>query len=192
MKQIRHKLSHKITASGLVLLAVSFFSCQSNKPEEIKAVTGIEDKASLIITKLETTINDSGMVKYRFLTPEMYQYDKKEDPYTEFPKGLNVIMYDKSGQVDARIKCNYAKYLSDDKLWELKNDVEAINQKGDVLNSEQLFWDQDKKKIYSDLFTKVTTKSEILTGIGFESNERLTSYTFRHPQGVFSIEEQPQ
>ncbi len=191
VNNIHYKLLKRFTASSLVLLAVSFYACESNKPEEIKAITGIEDNPSLIITKLETTINDSGMVKYRFLTPEMYQYDKKENPYVEFPQGLNVIMYDKRGQIDARIKSNYAKFLTKDKLWELKNDVEAVNQKGDVLNTEQLYWDQSKQLIYSNLFTKVTTQTEILTGIGFEANERFTSYTFRQPQGVFDIEEQP-
>lgn len=180
------------TASSIVLLAVSLWACESNKPEEIKAITGLEDIPTLIVTKLETTINDSGMVKYRFLTPEMAQYDKKESPYTEFPQGLNVIMYDARGQIDARIKSNYAKFLSNEKLWELKNNVEAVNQKGDVLNTEQLFWDQNKKLIYSNLFTKVTTKTEILTGIGFEANERFTTYTFRQPQGIFDIEEPAQ
>ncbi len=189
MKQTHYSKIKGIAASSMILLAVSFWSCQSNKPEEIKAITEVQDVPSLIITKLETTINDSGMVKYRFTTPELYQYDKKEKPYTEFPKGLNVIMYDKNKQIEARIKSNYAKYLTQDKLWELKNDVEAVNQKGDVLNTEQLFWDENKQLIYSNLFTKITTKSEILTGIGFESNQNLSSYTFKQPQGIFNIEE---
>ena len=181
-----------VAASSITLLAASFLgACQSNKPEEIKAFTNLEELPSLSISQLETTIHDSGWVKYKFITPEMKQFDKKEPPYIDFPQGLHVIIYKKSGEVDARIKSKWAKYLIREKLWELKNDVEAQNLKGDLLNTEQLFWDETKELIYSDLYTKITTKTEILTGIGFESDQNLTRYTFRKPQGIFEIENQP-
>lgn len=178
------------SASRFFLLAVCFFiACTSNKNEEINAITNIEDVPSVVVTDLETTVLDSGVVKYRILASELIQFDKKEPPYWDFPKGGQVIMYDNNGLVEAQIKSNYAKYMTRQKLWELKNDVQAINQNGEVLNTEQLFLDETKDRIYSDLFVKVTTDSEILTGIGFESNMSLTDYTFKKPQIIFEVEE---
>ncbi|MFT3740251.1 MAG: LPS export ABC transporter periplasmic protein LptC [Breznakibacter sp.] len=181
-----------ITASSTMLLVVFFLgACQSNKPEEIQAFSNLEELPSVSITKLETTIHDSGVVKYKFDTPELKQFDKKEPPYVDFPQGLHVVIYKKTGEIDARIKANWAKYLTREKLWELRNNVEAVNLEGDVLNTEQLFWDETKELVYSDLYTKITTKTEILTGIGFESDQNLSKYTFRKPQGIFEIDTQP-
>jgi LPS export ABC transporter protein LptC len=185
-------IKHFIAASSFILLAASFLgACQSNKPEEIQALSNLEDTPTLMLTNLETSILDSGVLRYKFITEELLDFDKKEPPYYDFPQGLHVIMVTKTGQIEAEIKSNWAKNLKNQKLWELKNNVVATNQKGDVLTTEQLFWDENKQLIYSDLYTKITTKTEILTGIGFESNQNLTEYTFRKPQGIFTIENQP-
>lgn len=173
---------------ALLIAAFTIISCESNKPEEIKAVTNLQDIPALILTNLETVVNDSGIVKYKFIAPELYQYDKKQQPYIDFPKGLTVIIYTNTGDIDAKIQSKWAKYLVKEKLWELKNDVVAVNQKGDILNTEQLFWNEIKESVYSELYTKITTKTQILTGIGFESNQTLTKYTFHKPQGIFEIE----
>ncbi len=186
---LKNKIKFQTASSISILLAVLIcIGCESNKPEEIKAISNLEDTPSLIIKKLETTICDSGLIKYKFISNELLQYDKKQKPYIDFPQGLHVIIYNNKEQIDAQIKCNYAIYQQSEKLWELKNDVEAVNFKGEVLNTEQLFWDEQKHKVYSDLFVKITTPNEILTGIGFESNENLSKYLFRKPQGEFEVE----
>jgi len=189
LKTPMHTITQRAKYLILTLIsALTIISCESNKPEEIKAVTNLQDIPALILTNLETVVNDSGIVKYKFIAPELYQYDKKQQPYIDFPKGLTVIIYTPTGDIDAKIQSKWAKYLVKEKLWELKNDVVAINQKGDILNTEQLFWNEIKESVYSELYTKITTKTQILTGIGFESNQTLTKYTFHKPQGIFEIE----
>jgi LPS export ABC transporter protein LptC len=180
----------KLSAGIIIIVAlVACISCESNKPEEIKALTNIEEVPLLIVYNLESTILDSGIIKYKIITPELYDYGKKDPPYLDFPKGGQIIMYDKAGKVDAQIKSQYAKFLKNEKLWELRNNVEAINQKGEVLNTELLYLDETHDRIYTDLFVKITTPTEILTGTGFESNMNLTKYSFRKPQWIFEIEE---
>jgi LPS export ABC transporter protein LptC len=184
----------KTTASNiLLLLAVVFLlfpSCQSNEPEDIKAVTIEENLPSLSVGELETIITDSGRVSYRFITPEMNQYDNREKPYTEFPQGLHLIVYNNQEEIDAQIKSKYAIYREKEELWELLNNVEAVNFKDEVINTEQLFWDLKKQKIYSDEFIKITTEEEILTGYGFESDENLENYTIKNISGILTIDEE--
>ncbi|WP_462316929.1 LPS export ABC transporter periplasmic protein LptC [Marinilabilia sp.] len=182
----------KAAGSTLLLLAVLFFSgaCQSNKPSEIKAVVDEENFPSLALNDLETVITDSGRVAYRFITPEMNKYDNREEPYTEFPKGLHLIVYNNQEEIDAQIKSQYAIYYERDELWELQNNVEAVNFKNEVINTEQLFWDAREHRIYSDEFIKITTDQEILTGYGFESDESLENYTIQNISGILAIDEE--
>ncbi|MDN5292365.1 MAG: hypothetical protein PWQ06_2604, partial [Anaerophaga sp.] len=121
---------------------------------------------------------------------EMNQYENRKQPYTEFPKGLHLIVYNDQEEIDAQIKSNYAIYYEDENLWELQNNVEAVNFKNEVINTEQLFWDTKKHLIYSDEFIKITTETEILTGYGFESDEKFENYTIKNISGILSVEEE--
>ena len=100
------------TASLFLVLAVSvfLFSCKSNNPEEIKALTEKQDEPSITIEDLETTILDSGRVKYRLITPLLIKYSNAEEPFDDFPKGLFFLSYNKIGQVESQIKCNNARH----------------------------------------------------------------------------------
>lgn len=177
------------TASSIILLlAVS--SCTPNKPEEIKAVTSSEGLPGLSIKDLTTVITDSGKIKYRFVTPELLQFENKTDPTIEFPSGLHLFILDRKEQVEAQIKCKKAIYFKKKELWELKQDVEAVNMKEEVINTELLYWDQKKHTIYSDQYIKITRQSEIITGYGFESDEKLENYKIKNISGILEIEDQ--
>ena len=193
---MKHKFTYKVidildTASLILVLAVSIFftSCKSNDPEEIKALTEQLDVPTLTVEELETTMIDSGRIKHRLITPLLVRYENSDEPYDDFPKGLHFLSYNKNGEVSAQIKCNNARHYSKTNLWELNNNVEAINEKGEILNTEQLFWDMKKKLIYSDKHVKITTKSDIINGIGFESKDDLSNYTIKDITGIVEIEE---
>ena len=175
----------------LLLLVVAFSSCSPNKPEDIKALTSGEIYPSHTVKDLNSVITDSGKIKYRFITPEMLQFDKKAEPTIEFPSGLHLYVFDANEDVNAQIKCKKAIYFQEKELWELSQDVEAVNMKGEVINTELLFWDQKKKTIYSDQFIKITRENEILTGYGFESDDHLDNYKIKNISGILEIEEQP-
>lgn len=193
LKQGSKTFSFLITAAGsiFILLAtvVSLPACQPNKPEQIKELTNREELPSLTLKELTSTITDSGKVKYRFITPEMQQFDQRKEPTIEFPKGLHLYIFNQMEEIDAQIKCNEAIYYQDDDLWELRNDVEAVNTNAEIINTELLFWDANNKTIYSDQFIKITTDTEIITGHGFESDERLENYKIKNISGILQIEE---
>ncbi len=178
-------------ASNFMLLAVVILtSCKPNSNEEIQAIANKQDLPSLIVTNLETMVTDSGIVKYKLITPKLIQYDKKEEPYIDFPNGLHFLSFSLAKEVTAQIKCNNARYHSQKELWELNNNVEAINEKGDILNSEQLFWDAKKHLIYTDKFVKLTTQTQVLTGYGLEAKEDLSWYEIKRPSGEIEIDQQ--
>jgi len=83
-----------ITASNILLLAVVVLtSCKPNSSEEIQAIANKQDLPSLIVTNLESLVTDSGSVKYKLITPKLIQYDKKEEPYVDFPDGLHFLSF---------------------------------------------------------------------------------------------------
>ncbi|MCW3804234.1 LPS export ABC transporter periplasmic protein LptC [Plebeiibacterium marinum] len=182
------------TASGILLLAVLIFTyaCSSNKPEEIKAIEKIQEIPSLELEDYETFVTDSGKVKYHITTPHLLQYDKVEDPYKEFPKGGHIITYDSINVIKSEIKCQYAINHDKEKLWDLRNNVEAINEEGVIFNTEQLFWNEKEKRIYTDKFIKITTEDKIITGYGLEADQSLNNYEIKNVSAVLGVDEEMQ
>ncbi len=179
------------TAGSFWLLAVLVFtSCTSNKPEEIKAIVEDQNIPSLEVVDYETFISDSGRVKYHIITPSLMIFDKREEPYREFPKGGHIITYDTAGVIKSEIKCKYAINYTKDKLWDLRTNVEAINEDGVIFNTEQLYWDENEGKIYTEKFVKITREDEIITGYGLDAGQDLKWYNIKNVTATLGVDEE--
>ena len=165
-------------------------ACNKEIPDKIAAVVDRAALPQLHASDITTIISDSGITRYRIFAPCWDVYDKAIQPYWDFPNGIHFEKFNLELKVDANIHSQYARFNENQQLWELRGKVRATNLQGDLFETEQLFWDQRVKRIYSDSLIKITQISHIITGIGFESNESMTSYTIRKPQGIFPVTEE--
>ena len=63
------------------------------------------------------------------------------------------------------------------------------NLSGDKFETQQLFWDEKDKKIYSDKYIRIEQEDKTISGYGFESNQELTEYQIRNTTGIFTVED---
>jgi hypothetical protein len=61
--------------------------------------------------------------------------------------------------------------------------VVVVSDSGIVLQTEVLFWDNEKQKIISEVPVRFTTKDDTLIGDSFVSNPDLTNYEIRNARG---------
>lgn len=170
-----------ITISGLLV------SC-ANDIEKVKILSVTEVLPSLTAEGYEMLYSDSTVIRFKLQTPELLRHDNEKEPYTEFPSGVNIIKYDANMNVISSISALYAKNFDSDDRWEVKNDVVAVNLKGDTLKTEYLVWDQKKGKIYSNQFVKIIQKDQVYTGIGFESDQDFSSYKIKNLKGQMYVD----
>lgn len=174
---------------GFLLLA----SCK-NDIETINALTNEIILPDLTGINIEISYTDSGVLVGKIIAPEVNQYVRKEDPYYEFPKGMKAYFYDIYGDVESSIHANYAIYYDKKQLWEARNQVLAENPaKGEKLETEQMFWDQKEKRIYSDKYAKMTNQDGVFVGEnGFEATQNLSKWWMKGYSGKVNIrDEQP-
>ena len=69
------------------------------------------------------------------------------------------------------------------------SNVDIQNLKGERFETDLLYWDQNKHTIYSDQFIRIEQPDRIITGHGFDSNEQMTIYTIRKPEGIFYVDD---
>ena len=166
----------------IVLLSLIMGSCE-NDISKVKTIISTEEPAAITIEGVEMLASDSAVIRFKLQTPQLIYHKDEKDPYYEFPKGVKIVKYDANMKVISSITSQYAKNFASDDRWEAKNNVIAVNFKGDTLKTEYLVWDTKNKKIYSDQFVKIIQKDKVLTGIGFESNQDFSSYHIKNLKG---------
>ncbi len=174
----------------LLIIYFTFSSCQNNTKE----ISEITKKDSIFPTdhgkKVEILYTDSGVVRWRLTSPVMnhYTYNIK-DRYIEMPEGLYLEFFNDSNKVKTTLKANYGIRYEESKKTEVKYKVVVTNVNGEVLNTEQLFWDEATRKIYTNGFVKITTKKEVLTGTGLEAEEDFSEYEIKNISGSISVKD---
>lgn len=166
-----------------------FFSCQ-NDIEIINTLTSEIDFPTESIQHLESIYSDSAKIEIRIKAPEVKRYGNATEPYMEFSKGIEVLFYNDQAEISSQLTAKFAIYNETEKLWEARDSVVAINVNGEVLNTDLLFWDEEKGLIYSNKFVKITTDDEVLFGEGFEANQDFSDWVIKKPKGTIYLEEE--
>lgn len=161
---------------SLLFIATVLFAC-SNNTEDAKLVAA--ERILPIETGKDVIINytDSGFTKARVKAPLLERYATEDKNYTEMRKGINVDFLNKTGSVESFLKAKYAIRYDREKRMIARNDVVVLNVEGDTLRTEELTWEESTQRVHSNKFVRITTKTEIIMGDGFESD-----ITFKNPK----------
>lgn len=175
--------------SAAALSAVVTTSCKDDSKIETADVNASIDIPTMLTRDVETLISDSGVTRYRIVTPIWYVFDEADEPYWRFPEGLNLYKFDDFFRNEATVRADSAIYLKNKQLWRLDGNVSISNVMNEKFLTQQLFWDQRGKKLYSDSFIHIERTDRVLEGYGFESNEQMTRYSIKKVSGIFPASE---
>lgn len=185
-------INRLLKGSYLLLIAGFFVQCRTTEKDKAELENYIQQSEDLSVENVEgVTIRytDSAVLKATIFAPRMIRYPKKEEPYTEMPEGLFATFYDNQGNEDSKLSAAYGINYDLKKLIMLKDSVRVVNNKGEELKSEELYWDQVEKRIYTNKFVRIIRNGETLRGEGFESNESFTKYRILRPSGPVAVKE---
>lgn len=170
-----------------VLLAGLVAACQPKEKQGPKMVyTGPLMETSSIVTLL----SDSARLKIRLTAPLEQVFENSDRLY---PKSATVTFYDKPGkQVINTLFAKWVKFDNAKQLYIMRGAVRVANvPEQQTLATEELFYNQNQHKIYTDsaTFVRVQTPTEVLTGYGLTANQDFSRYGILRPKGVFTLAE---
>ena len=174
----------------LALIAVAVISsCKEDGTGVVSHPTNPEQVPTMTTKDVETVISDSGHTRYRIVAKLWNMFEEAQHPHWTFPYGVTCEELDDKFNMVSTIKCDSAYFDKDKALWTLVGNVRITNVNGDVVLTDQLMWDQQAHRLYSDAFIHVEKQGRIIEGYGYESNERLTTYQLRQVEAIFPIDE---
>ena len=158
---------YKTRNIGLLLLSViGLFSCESNFKEVQKqnfsefAPSGEADDFNMKYT-------DSGRIKSILISPKMLDYATVAYPFTEFPKGIDVTFFDVNNK-KTFVTSNYAITYKGTDVIDLQGNVKITNETGQVLETEQLYFDQKNEWFFTQKKFKFTDPKGVSFGEGID------------------------
>ena len=108
----------------------------------------------------------------------------------EFPEGIYIEFYDKTGKMTSTLRANTAYFFKEENKWRGRGKVEVVNiEKKQQLNSEELFWKPDTRKIFTDKFVTITDKEDVIYGTGLMADQDLSNYSLKNTSGNVHVNE---
>lgn len=149
-----------------VLAVTLFFGCESNF-KEVQKINFSDFVPSSDADAVNLKYTDSGRITVVLISPKMLDFSSVDFPFTEFPKGIDVTLYDKKGK-RTFIKSNYAVSYKQTGIIDLQGKVKITSDVGQVLETEQLYFDQKNEWFFTERRFKFTDPKGASNGQGID------------------------
>ena len=169
----------------IVGLAVSVFSCTEQKEHIAPAVNEKDSVAMMTTYGINMLISDSGVIKYRIVAERCMNNQTVNPKRTIFDKGIFLTQFDEKHHVQGYIQADTAYKYDELRLIELRGRVRILNKDGLKFRGEELFWDQNKREYYSNMYSYLETPERTLEGNYFRSDEDMRKYYVFNSKGSF-------
>lgn len=172
-----------------IFVVTMFFSCEGSLKDVQKF-----NKSSFIPAGEADTINlkytDSGKIKSVLKSPKMLDYSNVDNPFTEFPKGIEVNMYDNNGTITTTITSNYAISYKKTELIDLQGNVTITSNDGKKMETTQLYFDQKNEWFFTEKHFKYSDgDGGFLEGPGVDFSKDFKIFNMQSGSGeVNSVE----
>ncbi|MDI1257539.1 MAG: LPS export ABC transporter periplasmic protein LptC [Flavobacterium sp.] len=169
----------------VVLTVFLVWGCEGNI-KDVQKINFAEFTPSGEADTINLKYTDSGKIKSILVSPKMLDYATVEFPFTEFPKGIDVTLYDSKPQPKRTfIKSDYAISFKGTQIIDLRGNVTITSEDGQRLETEQLYFDQKNEWFFTEKSFKFTDpKSGSTTGEGIDFNKDFKKINFQKVRGL--------
>lgn len=175
-----------LSSSVMAFVVTLFFGCESNF-KDVQKINFSEFTPSGEADSLTMKYTDSGKIKAVLISSKMKDYSSVEFPFTEFPKGVFVTLYDNKAK-RTFVKSDYAVSFKGTDLIDLRGNVKITSEQGgQFLETEQLYYDQKNEWFFTEKYFKLTDpKNGATTGEGIDFNKDFKVINYQKVKGVIN------
>ena len=145
-----------------------FFSCKDNF-KEVQRIGVLQNAPIGEADTINLKYTDSLRLVANLLSPKMLDYSNRSFGYSEFPEGIELILYDKEDNA-SRVFADYAIYYNETGLIDLRTNVIIATHNEDSLFTSQLYYDQKNEWVFTNESFRLRTSSSDMNGRGFNSD----------------------
>jgi len=131
---------------------------------------------------------EKDMLKMKLTGKRVLEFENGD---REFPEGLFIEFYNEQGKLTSTLTANHAYFFRREYQWRGRGHVEVKNLETlEQLNTEELYWKPDTKRIFTDKFVTIKTATDVIYGTDLDAAQDMSQYTLRNTKGSFETEEE--
>ena len=161
-----HLLKNKSICIVTALAVTVFFGCESNF-KEVQKINFSEFVPGGEADSVNLKYTDSGAIQVVLISSKMLDYSNVPFPFTEFPKGIHLTVYDKKAKKTI-VTAKYAVSYGKTSIIDLRKKVVILSEDGQKLETEQLFYDQKNQWFYTEKKFKFSDAKGVSYGQGID------------------------
>jgi LPS export ABC transporter protein LptC len=166
------------------ILSFLLVSCLGAEIKTLKNITLEDDIGIERATVVELLYSDSAIVRVAIHAPTLLRYIDKEKPKQVFPDGIDADFYDDNQVQTSKMIAKYAEQFQKERKVYLRDSVCIWNNKNEILETNELIWDESTEQITSSKHVKITTPTQVIEGEGFKSNLDFTDWEIYEVTGI--------
>jgi len=185
----KHNL-HIIKNLVKAIVVTLFFSCQ-NDFGDVQKIGMLQNQpigeAEHIDLKYTEYKDSTVRLLANLLSPKMLDYSNRSFAFSEFPKGIELKIYDADNN-KTTITSNYAIVYDETDIIDLRGDVKIVTHGKDTLFTEQLYYNQKLEWAFTNepwLFKRADGPWH---GIGFDSDKEFKNFQMLEVGGDFQLD----
>jgi LPS export ABC transporter protein LptC len=160
-------LKKKTLLVAFMVMAIKLLlGCESNF-KEVQKINFSEFVPSGEADQINLKYTDSGRITAVLVSPKMREFASVDFPFTEFPKGIDVTLYDINGK-KTFIKSDYATSYKLTNIIDLEGNVKITSQDGQILETDQLYFDQKNEWFFTENSFKFSDPKGVSNGQGID------------------------
>ncbi len=149
-----------------IVFAMVAVGCESNF-KEIQKDNFSDFIPSSDADEVNLKYTDSGRITGILISKKMLDYAVVDFPFTEFPKGIHVTLYDKNAKKTV-VTSNYAVSYKQTGIIDLQGKVKIVSEDGQILETQQLYYDQNNAWFFTERKFKFTSPKGVSNGQGID------------------------
>lgn len=172
----------------LFFISILFFSCGE---EKIKPVIDSSTAGGEIPAQeswnAKIIFTEEGKVKAILYSDHLQKYDETKETFLE---GVKIDFFDEDGTKSSTLTSKKGKVDETTKNMLAIDSVVAVSDSGVTLRTDELMWNNSKRKITTDKFVTIISPDEEMQGYGFESDQGLDNYVIYNITYVTEMKEE--
>lgn len=121
--------------------------------------------------------SDSAVLRSEIRAPRQLEFKNGD---LQFPEGIEIKFFTVEGLLETTLRADRGYFMKDENLYRGEGNVQIQNLiKDQKLQTEEIFWNQAQKKIWTEKFVTIQERQTLFNGTGMEADDTFSNYTLK-------------
>ena len=165
---------------------VIFLHACTNDPNVVQEFVENKELPVEETENAEILVTNDGKLRVKISSESIKRFENTE-PELILNGRVKITFYDNSKSPTSILNSNYVEIYEKENIMIARDNVVLVSNKSEKLETEKLVLNEQKEKVYTNEKVIITTKNEVIKGVGFESSLDFTDYKLSKITGVIDL-----